>query len=253
MSDELIDMDLRSSVSTISLKEKKELPKPKKQVTHSKTFEDAYQLAATDSVPCVKLLVRLAKRKIEGLVKFAGIQENQHRGMKGSRRHLRVLEMQLFASVLEINKIRTTHSRTLCEGRNADTTSVFRQRTPRNTVFGAGADMHVLCEAGYTGQFRGCFRRGRWLVAMAPVHEGDAKVREGWGMQTRVRAQAMRLHTHSKHKCMSFLDRYGLKGRKRKSKDYKIVLKQNMKAAKVREGAITLQNLAVCHMILMKR
>ena len=90
--------------------------------------------------------------------------------------------MQLFTTVLEINKIRTTHSRTLCEGRNPDMTSVFRYRTPRNTVFGAVVDIHVLCEAGYTGQSRGCFRRGRWLVAMAPVHEGDAKVREGWGM-----------------------------------------------------------------------
>ena len=73
MSDELIDMDLRSCVSTISLKEKKELPKPKKRMTHLKTFEEAYQLAATDSVPCLKLLVRLAKRKIESLVEFVGI------------------------------------------------------------------------------------------------------------------------------------------------------------------------------------
>ena len=35
---------------------------------------------------------------------------------------------------------------------------------------------------------------------------------------------------------MSFLDRYGLKGRKWKSKDKKMVLKWNMKRAETGEG-----------------
>ena len=100
MSDELIDIDLRSSVSTTSLKEKKELLKPKKKVTDSKIFEESCQPAAKDPVACVKRLVRLAKRKIEGSIEFAGIQVNWRGGIKGSRRRLRVDAMQLQGNLL---------------------------------------------------------------------------------------------------------------------------------------------------------
>ena len=73
MSDELIDTDLRSCVSTMWLKEKKKLLKPKKRVTDSKKLEEACKLAAKDPVTSVKRLTRLAKRKIDGLVEFEGI------------------------------------------------------------------------------------------------------------------------------------------------------------------------------------
>ena len=103
MSDELIDTDKRSCVSTMCLKEKKKLLKPKKRVTDSKTFEEACKLAAKDPVTSVERLIRLAKRKIDGSVEFWGI--------KGSKRQTRVVATQLLGTVLEINLIRTTLAR----------------------------------------------------------------------------------------------------------------------------------------------
>ena len=73
MPDELIDIELRSCASAMSLKEKKELLEPKKQVPDLKKFGEECQLASKNPVACVKRLVRLAKRKIERLVKLAEI------------------------------------------------------------------------------------------------------------------------------------------------------------------------------------
>ena len=237
-SDELIEMDLQSCISTMSLKEKKELlkpgMKPKKQVTDSKTFERACQLAAKDPAACVKRLVQLAKGNIDALVEFAGILMKEPVGIIGSRRQLRVAAMRLLDIVLEIH---SDHTGALCmKGEMLMPRQFFgtgHPETPYSTLELAYA---YFAKADILGSQEGRFQRGRWLVAMAPVHESDAKVREGMRYVDEAASAGHARAYVFKAQVYEFPDRYGLKGRKRKATDNKMVVKWYMKAAEMGEG-----------------
>ena len=88
------------------------------------------------------------------------------------------------------------------------------------------------------GSREGRFQRERLLVAVAPVRESDAKVREGMRhVDEAASASHSRAYAFKTYKCMSFpRDRYQLKGRKRNSTDNKIIVKWYMKAVEMGEG-----------------
>ena len=236
--DELIEMELRSCISEMSLKDRRGLVAPnvvaKKRVTNSNTFEKACQLAAKDPSACAKRLIQIAKGNVEALVEFASIIGKDPVGMIGSRRQLRVAAMQLLDKVLQLDE---NHTIALCmKGEMLMPRQFFGTGHPNTPYCTLELAYAYFAKADMLGSREGRFQRGRWLVAMAPVHKSDALVREGMQyVDEAAKAGHARAYVF-KAQVLEFPDRYALKGRKAKSNDNEMVVKWYLQAAEMGDG-----------------
>ena len=123
-----------------------------------------------------KRLIQIVKGNIEALVEFASIINKEPVGMIASRRQLRMTAMQLLDKVLQLDENYTV---ALCmKSEMLMPRKLFGAGYP-NTPYSTLELEYAYFEKAYMLESReGRFHRGRWLVAMVPVHESDALLQE---------------------------------------------------------------------------
>ena len=233
----LIDMEMKSCISLLSLSDKEISPKQKvvqkKQVTDSVIFEKACFVAAKDPTACANRLINLADGSIDALLEFANILVKGPVGIVGSRRQLRATAMQLIDKVLEMDE---NHVLALCmKGEMLMPKRFFgtgHANTPNSIMKLAYA---YFTKADLLGSREGRFLRGRWLMTMMSIHQSAAKRREG---KRYVDEAAMAGHARAyvfKAQMLEFPDNYGWDGTV-KASDRQMIVKWYMKAAEMGNG-----------------
>ena len=175
---ELLQMEARTHISCLSLKNEQNLPgNAFKKVTDSKTFEAACLLAAKDHRGCAKSLVKQARGNLEAMVEFATLLISAPVGRIGSRRNMRAAAVILLDRVLSIN---SNHTIAMCVKGEMLLPRPFFGTGPSDTPYPVIEEaFSYFCKADMLGSREGRFLRGRWLVTLSSIHKSRRRTREG--------------------------------------------------------------------------